>query len=297
MTYRHFSIFLAVCDTRNMTKAAGQLHMTQPAVSQAIGELEAHYAARLFERLGRKLYITKAGQRLLTYARHIVHLHVQAEEEMRRFGALYRVRLGATVTIGSSVLLRLLLELDRLHPDNQIVSLIQNTAVLENMLLDDALDLALIEGEVHAKDLKTEIFLSDTLIPVAAPQHPLSACAAVEPRQLARERFFVRETGSGTRERFDETMRAHGLSYQACGIYNNTEAIKRAVALNLGVSVLSERSVREEIARGTLCRLPLRGMTLQRHFRLVYHKNKYISPELEEILSICRQGEIFKPCV
>ena len=293
MTFRHLTIFLAVCDAHNMTKAAAALHMTQPAVSQAIADLETHYSARLFERLNRKLCITAAGKRLLTYARHIVHLHEQSEEELRRFGALYRVRLGATVTIGSGILLEILQEINRRHPDNQVVSLIQNTAVLEKLLLEDALDLALIEGETHSPDLVATPFLSDALVLFAAPQHPLATCGAIEPQALAEERFFVRETGSGSRELFEETLRRRGLSYRAAGVFNNTEAIKRAAAMNLGVGVLSERSVREELRRGTLCRLPLADMTFERQFCIVYHKNKYISPELEEILSICRAAKTF----
>lgn len=293
MTFRHLTIFLAVCDARNMTKAAGALHMTQPAVSQAIADLESHYGARLFERLNRKLCITAAGNRLLTYARHIVHLHEQSEEELRRFSALYRVRLGATVTIGSGILLEILREINRRHPDNQVVSLIQNTAVLEKLLLEDALDLALIEGEIHSPDLSATPFLSDALALYAAPQHALAGLRAIAPQALAGERFFVRETGSGSRELFEETLRRHGVSYQAAGVFNNTEAIKRAAAMNLGIGVLSERSVREELARGSLRRLPLVDLTLKRQFSIVCHKNKYISAELEEILSICRAAEAF----
>ncbi|MGL6017005.1 MAG: LysR family transcriptional regulator, partial [Selenomonadaceae bacterium] len=91
MTLRHLNIFLCVCDENNMTKAAGRLHMTQPSVSLAVQELEEHYQTLLFERLGRRLFITEAGRRLATYARHIVNLNQQTETAMRSFGLLCRL--------------------------------------------------------------------------------------------------------------------------------------------------------------------------------------------------------------
>lgn len=174
MTLRHLNIFLCVCDENNMTKAAARLHMTQPSVSLAVQELEEHYQTLLFERLGRRLFITEAGRRLATYARHIVNLNQQTETAMRSFGLLCRLRLGASVTIGESVLVDLLQLLQRANPQQEIFSEIHNTAELETMLLRDDLDLALIEGTIQSEYLISSPFMQDELIFIAAPQSVLS---------------------------------------------------------------------------------------------------------------------------
>src|SRR5690554_380974 len=104
MTFRHLKIFIAVCDTLNMTAAAKSLYMSQPAVSQAIGELEDYYGVRLFERLSRKLYLTQAGEKLLGYARHMIRMNEDIEKEMKSLQETGLIRLGASVIIGATVL-------------------------------------------------------------------------------------------------------------------------------------------------------------------------------------------------
>ena len=104
MKLRHLGVFLCVCDEGNMTAAAEKLNMTQPSVSQTIAELESFYCVKLFERLGRKLFLTVAGQTLVTYARHIINLSREAEESMREIHRTGILRIGASTTIGASIL-------------------------------------------------------------------------------------------------------------------------------------------------------------------------------------------------
>ena len=101
-----------------MTKTAEKLHMTQPSVSQAIHEIEDHYKVRLFERLGRNLFITDAGNNLLTYARHFVNLSTEIENAMQKFGKQYMIRIGASVTIGECVLIDLIKKLHIEYPED-----------------------------------------------------------------------------------------------------------------------------------------------------------------------------------
>ena len=104
VTLRHFRIFVSVCDTMNMTTAAGSLYMSQSAVSQAIAELEKYYDARLFERLSRKLYLTGAGEKLLGYARHMLRMNMELEKDMNALQENSTIRIGASVTVGAYVL-------------------------------------------------------------------------------------------------------------------------------------------------------------------------------------------------
>ena len=238
MTLRHLRIFLAVCDENNMTRAARSLHMTQPSVSLAVQELEEHYEALLFERLGRKLFLTEAGRRLLVYARHIIHLNKQAEDEMHSFGKTSRLRLGSSVTIGEALLIDLLIYNQQTNPQQEIFSEIHNTAELEAMLLKDELDLALVEGEIHSEYLHSQPFLQDELICIVSPQNSLATKNHLKAKEIASLGFFVRESGSGTRELFEKAMKEQGYTYTVIGVYNNAETIKKAVMANLGISVI-----------------------------------------------------------
>lgn len=289
MTLRHMHIFICVCDENNMTRAAAKLHMTQPSVSLAIRELESHYNTPLFERLGRRLFITEAGQRLLIYARHIVNLNQQAEVSMQAFGELYKLRIGASVTIGESVLVDLLQYMYKINPQQEIFSEIHNTAELEAMLLKDELDMALVEGSVQSEYLITQPFMLDELVFIVSPHSRILKKDAITMNDLEELRFFVREAGSGTRELFESIMNQKGLKIQIAGVYNNAETIKKAVSADLGASVISIRAVRNELARGDLVSFKVNNITFKRNFSIVYHKNKYISPALRSMMETCHK--------
>lgn len=288
MTIRHFTIFICVCDEKTMTKAAGKMHMTQPSISQAIHELEEYYQLQLFERLGRRLFLTAAGEKLLVYSRHLVNLHEQTEREMRQFGSMYRVRLGASVTIGESILIDLIKRINDIYPHNQITSVIQNTSILEKMLLNDALDIALVEGHVHSEYLSVEPFSDDELVFIAAPDYFLLKHDKVRIEDLARAAFFIREEGSGTRNLVEEVMRDNQIKIKICGVYNNAETIKKAVCAGLGISIISKLAVKDEISAGKLLTFKIENLLFKREFSIVYHKNKYLSKEIKHIISLCK---------
>lgn len=291
MTIRHFKIFICVCDEKTMTKAAEKMHMTQPSVSQAIHELEEYYQLQLFERLGRKLFLTVAGEKLLSYSRHIISLHEQTEKEMRQFGSVYRVRVGASVTIGESILVNLMQKISTIYPKNQITSMIHNTSRLEEMLLHDALDIALVEGTIHAEYLLAKPFMDDELVFIAAPSYPLIKHKKIKIEDLKEADFFVREEGSGTRELFENVMKEWNIKFRIAGVYNNAETIKKAVSAGLGISVISKLAVKNEIASGALISFNIEHLTFKRKFSIVYHKNKYLSKELKHIISLCGEWQ------
>lgn len=157
------------------------------------------------------------------------------------------------------------------------------------MLLRDELDLALIEGTVQSEYLISSPFMQDELIFIAAPQSVLSTQKKVVAADLDRCKFFVREAGSGTRDLFEQVMQEQKLRFSIAGVYNNAESIKKAVAADLGISVISRRAVRTELARGELCTFRLPGVAFHRTFNIVHHKNKYISSELKAVIELCQK--------
>ncbi len=283
MTFRHFQIFLCVCDEGGMTRAAEKLHISQPSVSQAVKELEEHYGLRLFERLGKQLYLTAAGKELMHYARHAVRFTREAESALRNLSDSFPLRVGATLTIGESVFIPLLCRLREELPKQAVFSCIHNTATLERFLLRDELDLALVEGTVESEYLTEVPFMEDELIFVTAPGGKSSLTEA----ELRNCDFITREEGSGTRDLFEQVLNAHQIKPRIIGVYNNSASIKQAVINGLGMTALSRRVLQQELRDGSLWEVRVPGIRFRRDFRLVYHSNKFITPALESLIRLC----------
>jgi DNA-binding transcriptional LysR family regulator len=287
MTLRHLKVFLCVCDEGNMTVAAEKLHIAQPSVSQTIAELEKFYQVKLFERLGRKLYITIAGQKLITYAQHIINLNKEAADVMREINHHGVIRMGASITVGTCILNDIIGQSINNNPQVKIFSTVNNTKIIEGMLLVDQLDVGLVEGKIHSPEIVHAPFMADELVLVSSVSHPLGKKGIVKPAELDNREFIIREEGSGTRELFESVMASNGINWQVAGVYNNAEAIKNTVAMGLGISVMSKMAVQKEVTRHELAIVQIEGINFKRQFVIAYHKNKYISPALQQLISLC----------
>jgi len=287
MTLRHLRVFLCVCDEGNMTVAAEKLHIAQPSVSQTIAELEEYYNVKLFERLGRKLFITIAGQKLITYARHIVNLSKEAENVMREINDNGVIRIGASVTIGTWILNEIIRDFMKYNPNVKIISEVHNTKIIEGMLLMDQLDIGLVEGKIHSPGIVAKPFMDDELVLVCSSSHSLGKQKKIKASKLENMEFVVREEGSGTRELFESVMFNKGIDWQIVGVYNNAEAIKNAVADGLALTVISRLAVQKEVKRKELEIVEIEEMDFKRNFLIVYHKNKYLSPIVTKFMELC----------
>lgn len=287
MTLRHFKIFVAVCDTMNMTAAAGSLFISQSAISQAIAELEKYYDVRLFERLSRKLYLTQAGEKLLGYARHITRMNEDIEKDMKALHSRGFVRVGASVTVGANVLPKLIAAFKKQNPDATVEVFEDNTSQIERRLLRDETDIGLVEGDLTSPDLKSTSFVDDELVLICGKSHRFAGLAVINPAELEKEDFIIREQGSGTRKTFEDVMTANHLAWNVSWTCNNADTIKLAVAEGLGVSVISKRAVENEVRSGLLCIKELKGVHFYRNFKIVYHKNKYLTATMKKLIELC----------
>ncbi len=286
MTLRHFRIFQAVCRESSMTGAAGVLHISQPSVSQAVRELEEHYGTALFDRIGRQLHLTAAGEALLGYATHMLALAHQADEAMRGFAVASPLTIGATLSIGESVFVPLLHAFHVTQPHCRLLSRVGNTRELEQRLLADDIDVALIEGEITSSQLVARPFMRDELVFLAAPVRQLHGEASRE--AIAGAPFILREEGSGTRALFEAVMQAAELPFTTVGVYNNSASILQAVAADLGLTALSQRVAEPFLRAGRLQTFAVQGVRFSRTFRVVYHQNKYLTPTLQAFLDFCQ---------
>ncbi len=301
MNLRLLKIFVEVVDCGSMTAAADKLYIAQPTISQAISELEEHYRVRLFERYSRRLFITPTGQRLLEYARHLLAMIEEMElglNQAAQGGGLMRI--GASITVGASILPELLHSFRQIMQDQRegqdgsraslgkpespcprIEAVVKNTRELEELLLVNQLDFALIEGALHQVELTSQSFQADRLGLVCGRGHPFYGRKALKLHELAREDYITREQGSGTRELFVSSMELRGIPFGLIWEGNDFTGIIRAAQSGLGVAVVPLVLVKEQLSAGSLqlCKVP--GLILERNFSLVYHRNKYVTPAME----------------
>lgn len=284
MNFRHLRIFSTVCEHQSMTAAAKVLYLSQPSVSQTIVELETYYGVRLFERLNHRLYLTAAGERLLTYARHILHLEEQAKKELSEHKEAGTLRIGASLTIGTYLLPSLISRFCKKMPAVEVFSIVDNTDRIEGLILEDRLDLGLVEGPVKSLDIVERPIRDDDLVIICASHHPLSKKKKIRIADLSGLSFIVREHGSGTRAIFENSMQEAGVTWKLAGVYNNIEAIKRAVKENLGIAVVPRISLEEDIKKGKVISIKVDGLNLVRKFNFIYHRQKFFTKAMGALI-------------
>ena len=295
MTIRHLKIFIAVAETGKMSLAAQKLYLTQPTVSQAVRELEEHYETRLFDRLSRRLYITEPGQHLLKMAKAAVHSFDEMELQMQSETKTEHFRIGATVTIGSCMLPGLLEDFQKLRPQTDTFSYIRNTQAVEEKLLRSELDVGIVEGVIKSPDLVSLPLVDDYLVLACSADHPFASRNTFSPSDLEGLDFVMREYGSGTRALFEDYLRQNHISIHERVEAPFPEAMKHAILVNRCLAVISVRLIEDEIQKGTIHMLQDPENIWNRTFKLVYHKDKFISESilvLKELLSSYKKPEI-----
>lgn len=288
MTIRNLEIFVRVADLGNMTAAAQSLYIAQPTVSQAISEIESHYGIKLFDRLAKRLYITESGKQLLSYARHIIALDEEMELAMKDPEKSGILKVGASLTIGAELMPKLASGFQEKHGELRIHAVVRNTADIENLILRNDIDFALVEGIVHSKSIIAEPFMDDELALVCGKSHALYGIRSVTLEELLKHDFVVREQGSGTRELFESAMISKNAAWNISWECSGSDSIKSAAAGGLGIGVISKRLVEREIAVGELVVLNVPGLDLKRKFSIIFHKNKYITDTMKEFFSMVR---------
>ncbi|HUX36690.1 MAG TPA: LysR family transcriptional regulator [Rectinemataceae bacterium] len=288
MTLRHYRIFLGVCEAGSMTAAAESLGMTQPPVSQGIAELERHYGVRLFERLGRKIRITPSGEILRSYAIETLRLVDEAERGLFELQDAGSLRVGASMTIGGTILPLVLADLRIRQPRIRLSILVDNTSTVIGRLKSADLDLGFVEGMDEWPDMAAEALYEDELALVCGPGHELAGRGSIKARDLDGRSFIVREEGSGTREAFAQAMGEADLSWEAIGVANGTEAIVGLVSAGLGLAYVSRLLVHENLAAGRLVALEVEGLSVRRKFRIVRRRAKQATETMAAFVELCR---------
>ena len=206
MTLRHLRIFVEVCRTGSITKAAESLHLSQPAVSLAIRQLEEYYGILLFDRISKKLYLTESGNKMLSYASHIIESFDDMETQLKNWDSAGTLRIGSSISTGTQMLPQLVRRFNLRFPQIRTQVLIDNSRIIEDKVLTNQLDMALVESLSYSPDIVCVPFYTDRLIVITAPMHPLTQSPKCTVKALADYPVLLREPGSGTREVVDALL-------------------------------------------------------------------------------------------
>lgn len=289
MTLRHMRIFQKIYETQSVTRAAEALHMTQPAVTRALQELEKYYGLRLFERLNRRLTVTEAGRRMYDYALHLTETFDTMEKSLRDWERQGVLRVGASVSLGCSLLPQLARTFQEEHSGVEVRVRIANGKLLRRDLLENRLDLALLEGEENGADLMLTPFAAGEMALIVPPGHPLARAGGATLAQAAAYPLLLRETGSATRRFLDQLLMSRGLAVQPVWESASTQALLSAVREGLGITLVPWALARQTVLRGEAERCPVTDAELIRRRYVAWHPSKYVTGTMRAFVNLCME--------
>ncbi|HEV8583562.1 MAG TPA: LysR substrate-binding domain-containing protein [Methylomirabilota bacterium] len=280
--------FEAVTRTGSFTRAAERLRVTIPAVSLQIRQLERDHDVRLFDRIGRRVRLTPAGEALRQYAERIFTLTHDAERALQGAGDFRgtRLRVAATPTTAGYYLAGFWKRLRRRYPGLQLEVSVHNTRVVRQRLLALEDDLGVLGGATEDSELIVRPFARDRMVAIVAREHPWARRRSVALKALGGQPLILREPGSAGREIVERALRRAGIEPRAMMEVTSTEAIKQAVEANGGVGILARAAVQRDVAGGHLRAVSVRGGDLGLTLAFAYHRERADSPLLRAVLDV-----------
>jgi DNA-binding transcriptional LysR family regulator len=278
-TFRQVKVFETVARHLNYSRAAHELRMSQPGVSSHIRQLEAHVGLTLFEQVGRKIYLTPAGQEMLRYSRAIIQQLKEADDALAALKGIRGSRLNiAVISAGDYFFPGLLAEFCRRYDRVSVRLSVNNRQEILRQLAENATDLTVLLRPPENPDMLAESFAPQPHVIIAPPEHPLAHKRRIPLAALASEAFVVREQGSDTRLAMEELLAESRVKFNVTMEITSTETIKQAVIAGMGISFLSAHTIGRELELGRLAVLDVEGFPLMREWHIVHHKNKRLPP-------------------
>jgi DNA-binding transcriptional LysR family regulator len=278
--------FIALAKTGHFNRAADELFLTQPAVSMHIKALEEYYQVLLFQRIDQRYVLTEPGKILHGHAEKVFNVINEAKRSLDGFRKLDSgsLILGASSNIGVYVLPKLLGEFKSLHPKIEIKVSIGPTYLIESKMLTNEIDLGIVEAPTQSSEIVHAFHWTEKLSLVVSPRHPWAKLNKIDPIQLLDEFFIVGERGSGTRKVMEDAIGEIVNKLRILMELGSTEAVKKAVEENLGVSLVMDCSVTRELEQETLKTVVISGTDFEKRINVIHLKGKYCTPAFNEFM-------------
>ena len=275
MTLRHLKMFVAVCESGSVTRASELLYIAQPTVSHAISELEKYYNVKLFDRINQRLILTDTGRELLVTAKEVL-AGFESFERLASFGGQSpRVRIGASLTLGQTLIPPYLKRLGAEYPEIEAQTVIKTSSSIQAEIENGNLDFAVVEGEVASPYLRAELLMRDRLVAVANADDGIPDTLSAE--TLARYPLLLRDHGSASHTFLEKLLAAKGVHIVPRMESVNDQALITAVYASLGIAFLPESFVGGHIGRGKFKEIKIKDLDSTRNNYLIMHKNRRLN--------------------
>jgi len=292
---QYLKVFAAVAEKKNFSRAAEELHMTQPAVSQYIRTFEEMIGTRLLERTNKYVRLNKAGEIVYHHTREIMGLYERmqtlVDDLIHHAGG--PLTIGASHTFGEYVLPWIIATLQKTYPDIEPEIIIGNTEEIASLVETHQLDAGIVEGKLLNRRLELDQFASDEMYAVASPAHPIFAGGDVSLDMLAGETWIAREPGSGTREAMEEMLASFHIKPGKVIQFGSNQPIKEAAEAGLGICLLSRWAIIKELKHGELKVIRVPGLPFKRNFSIITH-SPFRTKSLEVFVDLLRHHEMLR---
>ncbi len=285
MTIRHLKVFICVCKHSSMTKAAEELFIAQPAVSNTISEIEKNYNIKLFDRLNKRLLLTEEGKGLLLKAKETVTAFEEFEEQATNSSKKQLLKIGSSLTIGKQKLPWLLRKLKENFNETNFQISVNQTSVIENKILEGVLDFAFIQGRPSDKNINSKLVDCNTLIAVCGKKYDMPE--EVTLKELCKYDLLLREDESVSREFLDHIFALENLVVTPVMESISNQALISAAVQNLGVTIMPEALLKRQLENGGLRKITVSDYEFTRNSYIIYHKDKSFSSIKKEIFDFC----------
>ncbi|WP_257351647.1 selenium metabolism-associated LysR family transcriptional regulator [Pseudalkalibacillus decolorationis] len=277
MNLDYLKVFYVVANNKSFSQTAKDLHLSQSSVSLQIKQLEEQWDCQLFERTTKKISLTPAGEILYNKVSKLLSLMNETANELQELKGIVHgdLKIGASLTIGEHILPFILADFNSLYPQVNMFLKVYNSEQIVEKLLNHEINLGFIESMLSYPALQHVPFAKDELIIITSPQKKFTQSSDITIEELLTLPFIIREKGSGTRQVMEETLRKNNIDPSKLKIIielEHTEAIKSAVEAGLGISIISKSAVKKELQLQTLQQLKVGGLSLHRHFYMIYHE-------------------------
>jgi DNA-binding transcriptional LysR family regulator len=283
ISLRQLQVFESVARHLNHSRAAAELYLSQPAVSMQIKQAESIVGLPLFEHQGKKIFLTEAGREMLHYTRSILQLVNEMESVFDELKGLDRGHLNISVVSTANYFMpQLLAKFIQSHPNIQVSLSVANRDAVIKQLAENIADLAIMGQPPDGTEMRADAFMRNPLVVIASPVHSLSKAKNIQPRQLVKETFLLREQGSGTRGVVERFFTKHNLALPIHMEMDTNEAIKQSVQAGMGIGIISQHCIELELETKRLVVLEVEHFPIIRHWHIVHRKDKRSSVAAQE---------------
>lgn len=277
-TLRQLQVFAAAARHLSHSRAAEELHLSQPAVSMQIKQLEQSIGLPLFDQVGKQIHLTEAGREMVIYSRNIAQQLEEMDAVFDQMKGMERGQLNISlVSTANYFMPKLLAKFIQLHPNINVNLFVANRDAVIKQLVENVADLAITGQPPEGVDMVSESFMQNPLVVIAAPSHPLAKVSNIQPQQLANEIFLLREQGSGTRGVMERFFTSNHLGTPGSMEMHTNEAIKQSVQAGMGLSITSLHGIELKLETNRLVILDVENFPIMRHWHIVHRANKRLS--------------------